>query len=38
MRNNGRTLAIDCGGYGSSFDMILFPMVRFLASHNLHEV
>jgi hypothetical protein len=29
---------IDCGGYRSSFDMILFPMVRFSASHARHRV
>jgi hypothetical protein len=28
---------IDCGGYGSSFDMILFHRVGFLASHDRHE-
>jgi hypothetical protein len=38
MRNNGKTSVIDCGGYGSTFDMILFPRVWFLASHNRHGV
>jgi hypothetical protein len=38
MRNNGKTLVIDCRGYGSTFDMILFPRVWFLASHNRHGV
>jgi hypothetical protein len=34
MRNNDKTSAIDCGGYRSSFDVIPFPMVRSLASHD----
>jgi hypothetical protein len=34
MRNNGKTSAIDCRGYRSSFDLILFPLVRFLAPHD----
>jgi hypothetical protein len=38
MRNNSKTLAIDCGGYRSSFDVILFPMVRPLVSHDMHVV
>jgi hypothetical protein len=38
MKNNDKTSAIDCGGYISSFDVILFPMVRSLASHNWHVV
>jgi hypothetical protein len=38
MRNNDKTSAIDYGGYRSSFDVILFPMVRFLASHDRHVV
>jgi hypothetical protein len=38
MRNNGRTSVIDYGGYRSSFDSILFPLVRFLASHDRHRV
>jgi hypothetical protein len=38
VRNNDKTLAIDCGGYRSSFDVILFPMVRSLASHDRHVV
>jgi hypothetical protein len=36
MRNNGKTSSIDCGGNRSSFDVILSPMVRSLASHNWH--
>jgi hypothetical protein len=31
-------LATDCGGYKSTFDMILSPRVRFLAFHNWHRV
>jgi hypothetical protein len=38
MRNNGKTSAIDCGGYKSSFDVILFSVVRSLASHDRHVV
>jgi hypothetical protein len=38
MRNIGKTSVIDCGGYGSTFDMILFPRVEFLASHDRHEI
>jgi hypothetical protein len=38
MRNNDRTLAIDCGGYILTFDMILSPRVGFLASHDRHVV
>jgi hypothetical protein len=38
MRNNDKTSAIDCGGYRLSFDVILFPMVRYLASHDRHVV
>jgi hypothetical protein len=33
-RNNGRTSAIDCGGYGPTFDVILSPRVGFLVSHD----
>jgi hypothetical protein len=29
MRNNGKTLVIDCGGYKLTFVMIHFPMVKF---------
>jgi hypothetical protein len=38
MRNNGKTSAIDYGGYRSSFNVILFSMVRYLASHDRHVV
>jgi hypothetical protein len=38
MRNNDKTSAIDCRGYILSFDVILSPMVRSLASHNRHGV
>jgi hypothetical protein len=38
MKNNGKTSAIDCGGYRLTFYMILSPMVRSLASHDRHEV
>jgi hypothetical protein len=38
MRNNAKTSAIDCGGYRLSFDVILSPMVRSLASHDWHVV
>jgi hypothetical protein len=34
MRNNDKTSVRDCGGYRSTFDMILSPMVRSLASHD----
>jgi hypothetical protein len=34
MRNNGKTSVIDCGGYISSFNVIVFPMVTSLASHD----
>jgi hypothetical protein len=34
MRNNDKTSVIDCGGYRSSFDLILLPLVWFLASHD----
>jgi hypothetical protein len=36
MRNNGKTSVIDYGGYRSSFNVILLPMVRSLASHDRH--
>jgi hypothetical protein len=38
MRNNSKSSAIDCGVYGSTFDVILSPRVGFLASHDRHEV
>jgi hypothetical protein len=38
MRNNGKTLAIAYRGYRSTFDMILSPMARYLASHDQHMV
>jgi hypothetical protein len=38
MRNNGKTSAIDGRGYRSTFDMILSPRVRSLASHDWHGV
>jgi hypothetical protein len=38
MRNNGKTSVIDYGGYKSSFDVILFPIVRSLASHDRHVI
>jgi hypothetical protein len=38
MRNNDKTSAIDYGGYRSCFDVILFPTVRSLASHDRHVV
>jgi hypothetical protein len=38
MRNNNKTSVIDCGGYRSTFDMILSPMVGSLASHDRHGV
>jgi hypothetical protein len=38
MKNNGNALMIDCGGYTSTFDVILSPMVRSLASHDRHGV
>jgi hypothetical protein len=38
MRNNGKTSVIDCGGYRSTFDVILSPTVRYLASHDQHRV
>jgi hypothetical protein len=38
MRNNGKTSMIDYRGYILSFDVILFPMVRSLASHDRHMV
>jgi hypothetical protein len=38
MRTNGKTSVIDCVGYRSSFDVILFPMVRSLTSHDRHVV
>jgi hypothetical protein len=31
-------LTMDGGGYRSSFDVILFPMVRSLGSHDRHVV
>jgi hypothetical protein len=34
MRNNGKTSMIDYGGYRSNFDLFLFPLVNFLASHD----
>jgi hypothetical protein len=37
-RNNGKTSVIECGGYRSTFDMILFPFIRSLASHDRHGV
>jgi hypothetical protein len=37
-RNNDKTSAIDCGGYRSTFNMILSPRVGFLASHDRHGV
>jgi hypothetical protein len=33
-----KTSVIDCRGYRSSFDVILFPMVWSLASHDRHVV
>jgi hypothetical protein len=36
MRNNGKTSVIDCEGYSSTFNMILSPMMRSLASHDRH--
>jgi hypothetical protein len=38
MRNNDKTLVIDCGSYRSSFDVIIFLMVRSLTSHDQHVV
>jgi hypothetical protein len=38
MRNNSKTLTIDYGDYRSSFNVILFPMVRSLASHDRYVV
>jgi hypothetical protein len=38
MRNNGKTSAIDYGGYRLTFDMILLLRVGFLASHDWHMV
>jgi hypothetical protein len=37
MRNNDKTSAIDYGGYRSTFDVILSPMVSSLASHGRME-
>jgi hypothetical protein len=36
MRNSGKASVIDCGGYGSTFDMILFPRVGLWDSHDRH--
>jgi hypothetical protein len=36
MKNNGKISAIDCRDYKSTFNMILFPRVGFLASHDRH--
>jgi hypothetical protein len=38
MKNNGKTSAIDYGGYRLTFDMILSPIVRSLASYDRHVV
>jgi hypothetical protein len=37
-RNNSKTSVIDYGGYKSTFDVILSPMVMSLASHDRYGV
>jgi hypothetical protein len=37
-RNNDKTSVIDCGGYRSSFNVFLSPMVSSFASHDGYGV